>query len=105
MCPLQEAASKFYSPVSLYKDPELLRIKEKKDYRLIRQYFSTKFGVHLCGGSKESEEIINDTVEGFHEELGLDDYQVAAIIKRKGGRKLDAIAGAIRTKQFMERYR
>ena len=105
MSSFQEVSSKYYSPVSLYKDPEVLRKKGKIDFRLIREFFSTKLGVELSRSVKESEDIINDTVEGFQEELGLDDHQVEAVIKKKGVSKLAAVSDAIRAKQFMERYR
>lgn len=47
---------------------------------------------------------VNDAVEHYAEEWRLKDSVVRSILNAKGSKKVSALAGALRTMLFMQRY-
>lgn len=71
----------------------------------MQEFFTDKFGTELPDNLQEAVEIVHDTVEHYPEQLGLFEVQVERILKKNGHHKINAVAGAIRTLKFMDRYR
>ncbi|GMH39038.1 hypothetical protein BSKO_06936 [Bryopsis sp. KO-2023] len=102
---LQERKSKKQKKPAYMRGDEANPATNRRDFKLVAKFFASKFGTELPEDAKEAIEMVHDTVEQYPDQLGLYDAQVQRILKKQGMQKISAVASAVRTLQFMERFR
>ena len=56
-------------------------------------------------GSACDDATVDDAVDKYQSEMGITDADAAAVHKLQGAAKVHRLAAAIKTQQFMQRYR
>ncbi|GAX78078.1 hypothetical protein CEUSTIGMA_g5520.t1 [Chlamydomonas eustigma] len=97
---------KYYSPDVVYQDPLRARKLYLQDLDFVKEFTSNKnlLSKPLSHKEFEMEEQINDLVGTYAEEWKLKDRQITAITSARGEKKVSALASAMRTMLFMQRY-
>jgi len=103
----QEIDRKYYSMEAIFQDPMRAKKLYQRDLQYLNEYLLAKGlveGVGLAEKEAEYESQINEIVESYADEWKLKEAQVKSISSAKGPRKVTALAAAIRTMLFMQRY-
>lgn len=81
------------------------------NFQLLQDYCHTRWGVKLSGDEKSIDhketldEELNDLLGSYSKELQLSDEQLQKLMAARGEKKISGVAAAVRTLQFMDRYR